>query len=230
MYESAVRTPNQNWAIFPGLLSPLQRPWQPVSSSGDQENRSHITRIRRPNYTALNLLPAVPWNLPWKPCSFTGRSFRIVCIRFRLLYLLSCIITQKSRIPSPVKFPLFWATAATILAGCKPSTQSPYLPSAPVWLVPSHRHSWIFPAVSLKYSVFRLMPDSGLWLASWLQPLPLQLLFPVSRKPWSTFPISMYTALPFSWFSCWYFQMPPSCSTSLPRHWVVSQVPLLNVS
>ena len=33
---------------------------QPVSSSGDQENRSHITRIRRPNYTALNLLPAVP--------------------------------------------------------------------------------------------------------------------------------------------------------------------------
>lgn len=31
-----------------------------VSSSGDQENRSHITRIRRPNYTALNLLPAVP--------------------------------------------------------------------------------------------------------------------------------------------------------------------------
>ena len=72
---------------------------------------------------------------------FWGPSFRIVCIRFRLLYLLSCIITQKSRIPSPVKFPLFWATAATILAGCKPSTQSPYLPSAPVWLVPSHRHS-----------------------------------------------------------------------------------------
>ena len=26
------------------------------------------------------------------------------------------------------------------------------------------------------------MPDSGLWLASWLQPLPLQLLFPVSRS------------------------------------------------
>lgn len=47
----------------------------------------------------------------------------------------------KSRIPSPVKFPLFWVTAATILAGCRPSTQSPYLPSVPVWLVLLHRHS-----------------------------------------------------------------------------------------
>lgn len=79
--------------------------------------------------------------LPWKPCSFTGRSFHIVCIRFRRLYLLSCITTRKSRIPSPVKFPLFWVTAATILAGCRPSTQSPYLPSVPVWLVLLHRHS-----------------------------------------------------------------------------------------
>ena len=51
------------------------------------------------------------------------------------------ITTRKSRIPSPVKFPLFWATAATILAGCRPSTQSPYLPSVPVWLVLLHRHS-----------------------------------------------------------------------------------------
>lgn len=47
-------------AIFPGLLSPSQQPWQPVSSSGDRESRSRITRTRRPNYTALNLLPAVP--------------------------------------------------------------------------------------------------------------------------------------------------------------------------
>ena len=74
-------------------------------------------------------------------CSFTGRSFHIVCIRFRRLYLLSCITTRKSRIPSPVKFPLFWVTAATILAGYRPSTQSPYLPSVPVWLVLLHRHS-----------------------------------------------------------------------------------------
>ena len=59
----------------------------------------------------------------------------------RRLYLLSCITTRKSRIPSPVKFPLFWVTAATILAGCRPSTQSPYLPSVPVWLVLLHRHS-----------------------------------------------------------------------------------------
>ena len=36
---------------------------------------------------------------------------------------------------------LFWVTAATILAGCRPSTQSPYLPSVPVWLVLLHRHS-----------------------------------------------------------------------------------------
>ena len=33
---------------------------QPVSSSGDRGSRSRITRTRRPNYTALNLLPAVP--------------------------------------------------------------------------------------------------------------------------------------------------------------------------
>ena len=59
----------------------------------------------------------------------------------RRLYLLSCITTRKSRIPSPVKFPLFWVTAATILAGCRPSTQSPYLPSVPVWPVLLHRHS-----------------------------------------------------------------------------------------
>ena len=34
--------------------------WQPVSSSGERGSRSRITRTRRPNYTALNLLPAVP--------------------------------------------------------------------------------------------------------------------------------------------------------------------------
>ena len=72
---------------------------------------------------------------------FLHWTFHIVCIRFRRLYLLSCITTRKSRIPSPVKFPLFWVTAATILAGCRPSTQSPYLPSVPVWLVLLHRHS-----------------------------------------------------------------------------------------
>lgn len=46
--------------IFPGLLSPSQQPGSRCPLLGTGRARSRITRTRRPNYTALNLLPAVP--------------------------------------------------------------------------------------------------------------------------------------------------------------------------